>query len=417
MKTFNGGKFGFTLVEIIISASIALSLFGAAYGLLSRGFFAGEKNLKNLSAIQEMSLIVYSLRLDLKAFHEQEGDESTYLFFDAKEKKLSFSVVKNIKSDGSKEYCRIYYKLYENGSFTKNAEWKEKGAAQKNVVQLAGNGGIKEFSVKLFDDSGAEITDRKGHYQKPAFMELKIEHYASEKLNAGVVLRSLYPDDSSAVAGQFWMTGLKNDSSAAKVPKMAEMTAKSGFESQIPTQKPVDICESAPDGSGKGEITTVVNLMGLSNEINSTPMQAVLDENAGKNAQGVRVIDINTPQYQANYAYVKNLYKTILERDLNQNDNHPEIIGIPYWVARIYDGLSKEEVKNCIINSEERFVLTCFKKHCKRSPTNIESGIFTGRLHSGSSRTEIENEIAKMAATSHGNINMISNGNIDMKSE
>lgn len=383
MKTLNSRRFGFTLVEIIISASIALSLFGTAYGLLTRGFFTGEKNLKNLSAIQEMSLIIYSMRLDLKAFHEKEGDESTYLNFNAAKKKLSFSVVKNIKPDGTKEYCRISYSLSGGGSFTKNAEWTEKSTAQKSVMQLAGNGGIKEFSVKLFDESGAEIIDRKGPYKKPAFMELKIGHRASEKLEAGVVLRSLYPDDSSVMAGRFWMTGFKTDSSAAKVPKMAGIIG-GGSVSQPSVQKPLEISESSPDGAGKGDITTVVNLMGLSNEINSSPLRAAADENAGKNAQGVRVIDVNTPEYRANYAYVKNLYKTILERDLDQNDNDFYISGVPYWVARLHEGRSKEEVKNCIMDSEERFILTCFKKYCKRAPTNIESEIFTSRLRGDS---------------------------------
>ena len=380
MKTFNNIRFGFTLVELIISASIALSLFGTAYGLLTRGFFAGEKNLKNLSAIQEMSLIIYSMRFDLKAFHEKAGDESTYLFFDASGKKLSFSVVKDIKPDGSKEYCRISYKLSEGGSLTKIAEWKEKGAMQNSVTRHAGNGSIKEFIVKLFDGSGTEIIDRKGPYQKPAFMELKIEHRASEKLDARVVLSSNYPDDSAALAGRFWMTGFKTDSAAVKVPKQAGIVGEGSASS---TEKPLEISESSPDGAGKGEIITVVNLMGLSNEINSAPQKAGVGENAGKNAQGIKVIDVSTPDYLDNYTYVKNLYKSLLERDLDQSDNDFSITGVPYWVARLYEGGSREDIKNSILDSEEFFVLTCFKKHLKRAPTNLEKEIFTSRLRAG----------------------------------
>lgn len=265
---------GFTLVEIIISASLALALFGSAYGLLTRGFFAGEKNLKNLSGIQEMSLIIYGLRLDLKAFHETEGDESTYLVFDKAEKKLSFSVVRNIRPDGSKEYCRINYALSDGGALIKTAEWMENGVAKKNRTQLAGNNGIREFAVTLFD--GGDM--------------------------------------------------------------------------------------------------------------------------AGKNAQGKLIININTQEYRDKYSYVKDLYRTLLERELGQGDNDFSIIGVPYWVARLYEGRSREDVKNCILDSEERFVLTCFKKYCKRAHTSQEGEIFTSRLRAGESRAEIEKEISEMRA-------------------
>jgi len=398
LKISINARRGFTLAELMISASIALALFASAYGFLTRGFFAGEKNLKNLSAIQEMSLIIYGLRLDLKAFHETAGDEASYLVFDAGSKKLSFGVVKSIGPDGVKEYCRIAYRLCEDGSLTKTAEWRENNALQKSGMQLAGKNAVNEFAVKIFDETGAEITGRKGPYKKPAFLELKIKHRASERLDASIVLRSLYPDDSAATANQFWLSGFKTNSATVKVPQTAGLISGMPGPGGAPAQKPVEISESAPDGAGKGEITAVTNLMGLSSEINSARQPAASDENAGKNEQGVRVIDVSTPQYRANYAYVKDLYASILERGLGQGDNDFSIKGVPYWVARIYEGRSKEEVRNCIMDSEERFVLTCFKKYHGRKQTNVEQEIFTSRLRGGESRAEIEKEIARIAA-------------------
>ncbi len=395
LTTLNKKRPGFTLVEILISASIALALFGSAYAFLTRGFFASEKNLKNLSAIQEMSLIIYSMRLDLKSFHETQGEQATYINFEPAVKTLSFNVVKNISSEGEKEYCKISYRLTGEGALIKTAEWEENKTGKKKHTQLASNNSIKEFFIKLYDDAGNEIINRKGPYKKPAFLELKAVHRTNERIEAGVVLRSFYSHENPKAGVNFWLSGFELNSAGPKAPgPPADSASNNAVEADA--QRPPEISESAPDGSGKGEIATVNNMMGLSNEINSNPLQTkTINENAGKNSEGVRVIDVSTPEYRSNYNYVRDLYKTILERDLHPNDGDLSIIGVPYWVARIYAGHSRQNVKNDILASPEYFILTTFKKYRNRPHTGIEGSVFMNRLQAGESREVIEAEIKK----------------------
>lgn len=240
-------KKGFTIVEVIICLVIGSILFGAIYSAFNKSFFTNQKNMESLNALQEMAFIIFNLRHDLHSFVEIENQELTRMKYNSSESSFTFLKVSGIDVNGKTRHSLINYRLGADASFVRTEKDYDNQCELIRQKMITRPKTINEFKINIFNKENIDITSGNAAVKngKPYYIDIHIAHKSNKKLEANLVLCSLYAlKNESAI--NCWISGVKV-SSEDKIQAYYDNSNTSNQSNANSYSVPPDMMSSYPN--------------------------------------------------------------------------------------------------------------------------------------------------------------------------